>query len=544
ANLAAQASAGVNKCLLFRALSEERNQLDENVRKRTQELSEAYATLARLDSLKTKFFANVSHELRTPLTLSIGPTELLLRDPAIGAELKGPLESVYKNQVRLLKLINDLLDFSKLEAGQMTTRFAAADVTQMLRSHSAMIEGAAVSRGITLTLDVPDGPVELYLDTPKFEKIFMNLLSNAFKFTPDGGKIDVRLVVSEDEVDIYVTDTGIGIPEDSRDKVFDRFYQVHGSDTRKYAGTGIGLAMVKEFTELHGGRVAVESTVGEGSTFRLTFRRGRTHLSDDAIDHAPTETDAAARRQQLVAFETDNNALEDDVVDVGADASGAASALDTLPGLGVAAATSQEDDATEGATILLVDDTSEMRRFLASVLRPHFRVQMARDGLEALEKLQRFVPDLIISDVMMPRMSGTELSSAVKAMPGALGRTPVILVTAKAEMSMKLDGLSSGADDYLVKPFDVAELMCRAKNLVTVRRQRERLAAAHADLASAHAELKAQEALRHRDLEQARAFQQRLLPELPKAKDLAFYAVYRPLDMVGGDIYDVSAIGP
>jgi two-component system, sensor histidine kinase ChiS len=475
--VASQISAAVNKCRLFQALADERNSLDEKVRQRTRELSEANANLEHMNSLKSQFFANVSHELRTPLTLSIGPLEEVLKPSnALSAGDRNQyLRTVHANQLRLLKLINNLLDFAKLEAGKMTLAYQPQNIAESLRFYVGTFQAAA--RGRRLVMDVvvaTAGETTLYVDHDKFENIIVNLLSNAFKFTPDGGRITVSVresinkdarsrpasagasleSINKDALAIDVTDTGIGIPPGSLAAIFDRFSQVDSSERRRYEGTGIGLAMVKELVALHGGTVTVASEPGVGSTFTVVLPRGKAHLDPSTIrseDAAQIGAVAAHHLIDVVARDEDDADIDED---------------DALGGAGVIA-----------ARVLVVDDLPEMRRFIATVLRERgHRVTLARDGREGLAKAAALLPDLVISDVMMPGMTGYELCAAMKSDGGPLSHIPVILLSAKAEMAGKLEGLAHGADDYLVKPFSAAELNSRSENLIRNRRQERELA--------------------------------------------------------------------
>jgi signal transduction histidine kinase/serine phosphatase RsbU (regulator of sigma subunit) len=444
--------------------------------------------LEKLNRDRAKFFANVSHELRTPLTLSIGPLEMILDRLGLDAEIARHLRTVHAHQLRMLKLISDLLDLSKLEEGRAVARFRRHDMVTTLGFYLDSLQPAAESRGMELELDAPKKAIEVYLDADKFEKMIMNLLSNAFKFTPDGGRITVAVREGNKTIDVSVNDTGIGIARADLARLFQRYVQLEASDTRRYAGTGIGLSLVKELMEMHRGSVEVTSEPGMGSTFTLRFQRGRDHLDPSTVEEAAPDR-ITSRPRPDVDIET---------VD--------------LP---------RPPRAGENS-VLVVDDTAGMRSFLDALLDPHYRVLHAKDGMEALEIARREVPELVIADVMMPRMSGYELCSALRSEQGPLSSTPVILVTAKAEMSMKLEALDVGADAYLVKPFSADELVIRARNLVRVHAQERQIA---------------------EDMQQARAFQQSMLPQTPESNLVRFSTVYRPAGVVGGDIYDISMLG-
>ncbi|MBK8012104.1 MAG: response regulator [Deltaproteobacteria bacterium] len=542
-NLVNEATIALNNVRYYQELEQERKLLEIKVEERTLALQTAYEDLKKLDELKTRFFANVSHELRTPLTLSIGPLDLLTSDASIPPSAQRNLEVLRANQHRLLRLINDLLDFSKLEAGRMTARFCPILLIETLKEYVTTLEGAARSRGISLSFETSSEDIELYVDRGKFEKIAMNLLSNAFKFTPNGGRIDVRVHKvsaascadtphpSGEGVRIDISDTGIGIAPENLAIIFDRFSQVDASTTRKYSGTGIGLALVKEFMELHGGYVDVESKLGEGSTFSLYFRTGTAHLPSDALDAAPTADVIGPTREALSEFLVDDVGDEDDDLDVDGMTDVDQEVIDNADERRDAPDANDETDAlitvdedlVTGAKVVVVDDTPSLRKMLCRILRPTYRVYAAEDGLAGLELCRRIHPDLVISDMMMPRMSGIELCEAIKAETGSLARTPVILVTARADMSSKLEGLEHGADDYLAKPFNVQELLARCRNIIRLRKQEQRIGSV-------------QQQVLKRDLALAGAVQSLMLPEgtyTDETFDIG--AMCQPASVVGGD---------
>jgi signal transduction histidine kinase/serine phosphatase RsbU (regulator of sigma subunit) len=471
-----------------------------------RELQEARERLLELDRAKSRFFANVSHELRTPLTLSIGPLELLARRADLPPDVVATVRRVLESKHRLLKQINELLDLASLDAGAARATFRQEDVAFLVRVWTSTARTALEGRKIRLDLDVPGEPVPVWLDRARFETVFMNVLSNACKFTPDGGRIRVTVAAGEGEVRVAVADSGPGIAPADQDRIFERFTQVDGSDTRRHRGTGIGLALVRELMQLHGGRVAVASALGEGSTFTLTFLAGNAHLDPGAVSaEAAPPPDALAVESWL----------------------GAAAEAPEAPAVEAPA---------DAPTVLVVEDNAEMRAFLLQLLRPDFRVRVATDGVEGLAAAEREAPDVVLSDVQMPRMSGHELLRALRAAAGPLATTPVVLLTAQAGSHDKLAGLGQGADDYVVKPFHPDELVYRVRNLARLRRQERALAATVAALEARNRAL-------DEDLAQARAFQQAILPALPLLPGVRVGAVYRPADVVGGDFYDVHAAG-
>jgi len=498
--------------------------------------NEFYATqrLKELDSLKSQFFANVSHELRTPLTLSLGPIETLLVDIK-GDSQRDRLLMVHRNLRRLLRLINNLLDFAKVEAGKTTLRVTPVDVGRLLEGWAQAVRVASETRGTQFALELPAEPVLLYVDREKMEKMVMNLLSNAFKFTDVHGKISLKLSVHGHEVKISVSDTGLGIPDDKLDSIFERFSQVDSSSKRKYAGTGIGLALVKEYVELHGGRVQVQSKLGEGSTFTLVMRQGHEHLVDADIVQAVAADDNSSEQLDAHGIDVDAPMLEDVEPEMDSSSEPPIEAPQ-LSEAGQAELHALEAVAMkEKARVLVVDDTVDMRRYIKGILADDHLIWTAKDGMEGLELAKKLLPDLIVSDVMMPRMDGDEFCRALKAEPPPLGRTPVILVTARAEQEAKLLSLEHGADDYLFKPFHPMELKLRVRNLLRERKKERALYLAHQRLDNVHQTLQ-------EDLDEARHFQESLLSAPPLPQPFSFYAVYRPMMQVGGDIYDITTL--
>jgi signal transduction histidine kinase/ligand-binding sensor domain-containing protein/DNA-binding response OmpR family regulator len=445
---------------------------DRTRRLRTQEtlLKEQNATLeaqARLlqqiDHMKSTFFANISHEFRTPLTLTIGPLEDLRagRHGAVGPEADRQLNFALRNARRLLRLVNQILDVARLEAGQTKLRATRFDVIPYVRGIALAFAPVAERKRIAFDVVTPDRPLELWYDGEQLEKVFTNLLSNAFKFTPEGGHValSISLEVSGDEPNeagaaiIRVTDDGPGISAGDLSHVFERFYRVEESDTRREAGTGIGLSLARELVELHGGSISVESGERSGTTFTVRLPTGRAHLRDDQVaDEIEPEHEASAALLDIT---------------------GEQSAPDPFA---IPRKKPSTDD-TDRTTVLVVDDNAEVRAYLRTHLERRFRVVEASGGTTALPMARDVLPDLVISDVMMQDMDGFTLCRTLKEDPET-DFIPVILLTARAGQEDRIAGLLGGADDYVVKPFDIRELEVRATNLIDSRRRlRERFAA-------------------------------------------------------------------
>ncbi|MET0404832.1 MAG: ATP-binding protein [Cystobacter sp.] len=407
--------------------------------------------LAELGHAKTLFFSNVSHEFRTPLTLMLGPVEQLR------SESLGPLtpvqherlDTLQRNTQRLLKLVNSLLDFSRLEAGRVQAFFVPTPLSEFTHGLASTFLSATEQAGLVLTLDCPPLPEPLYVDRDLWEKIVLNLLSNAFKFTFEGG-ITVRLRTGRDQVLLDVEDTGTGIPPEAIPHLFERFYRVEGARSRVHEGTGIGLALVHELVKLHGGRLSVKSTPGEGSCFTVALPTGRAHLPPERIGEAPR------------ASGSDPTPFVNEV-------------LRWLPEPLSRPEPAPAPSRQGQGHILLVDDTSDMRAYVAGLLRDDgHSVETVADGHQALAAVRARKPDLILTDVMMPGLDGFGLLRELRANEPT--RTlPVILLSARAGEESRMEGLSHGADDYLVKPFSARELLTRVRTQLELARMRAAL---------------------------------------------------------------------
>ena len=419
--------------------------------------------LRELDQARSRFFANVSHEFRTPLTLTIGPLDDVRTGlyGELSPEVDEQLALAQRNAGRVLALINQILDVARLESGRMHLRARRLDLGAFVAGVAQAFAPLADRKGISLDVRVPDAGAEVWADPEQLQKVFANLLSNALKYTPTGGAVRVTVHVDEQVVHTVVRDSGPGISEADLPHVFERFYRVDESHARRQPGTGIGLALVKELVDLHGGTITVKSEEGFGSRFTVTLRRGRDHLRpEDIVEDEPLE--------EHMAFD----GLIDSLPMAAAPTAGGDGALDRI---GIDDEDDGDDDVT---TVLVVEDNAELRAYVRRHLAPAYRVVEAADGAEGLAKARDLLPDLVLSDVMMPEMDGFALLAALRADPET-DFLPVVLLTARAEAEDRLDGLGLGADDYLTKPFDVRELRARVDNLIAGRqRLRERFAAA------------------------------------------------------------------
>jgi signal transduction histidine kinase/class 3 adenylate cyclase len=419
--------------------------LEAKVRERTAELERvnqvlksANEQLQEMDRLKNEFFANVSHEFRTPLTLSLASfNELLKLSPTVQA--REQIQMGLRNTSRLLFLINEFLDLAKLDSGMMEPTKRCIDFAALVRGVAANFESADRRR---IHFQGGSAPVLIEADSGQMKKVLFNLLSNAFKFSdPENGQVWIRLASKGDRVQLEVEDNGIGIPGDQLDRVFERFAQVDRGTTRHYEGTGIGLTLVEEMVTLHGGTISVQSELNRGSTFILSLPRGNA-----TADGIVTDEDGSATLPIL---------------------KGKSSSEETPPPVDK----SEEDNRP---FVLVVEDNPDMRGYLARILGRRYRIVLAKDGLEGWEQAKALHPEVILTDLMMPRMSGHDLLKAVRA-DDVLRSTAVVLLTAHAGTEARLESLKAGADDYIAKPFDENEVLARVTNLIRLRTQEREL---------------------------------------------------------------------
>jgi PAS domain S-box-containing protein len=412
--------------------------------------------LAELDRAKTAFFSNVSHELRTPLTLILGPVEDALNDSVdpLSAGQSERQQVVHRSAVRLLKLVDSLLDFSRIEAGRIQACYAPTDVASLTAGTASAFRSLLERAGLELTIACPALSEPVYVDRQMWERIVLNLVSNAFKFTFHG-EIQVRVERAAGTVRLVVKDTGTGIEEQHLPRVFERFYRIEGARGRACGGSGIGLALVKELVKLHGGSIRVESTVGKGSTFTVSVPVGTAHLAPERLHPAPAPSslavDATAYVEEALGW-----------VECATDFEAGSPSAEELPGA-----------LASGFRVLVADDNADMRAYLDRLLRPIAAVEAVADGAQALAAIRRRPPDLLLCDVMMPNLDGLELVRAVRE--DARTRVlPIVLLSAKAGEEARVEGASAGADDYVTKPFSARELTARVRTQLELSRQRKR----------------------------------------------------------------------
>jgi PAS domain S-box-containing protein len=409
--------------------------------------------LAALDRAKTTFFSNISHEFRTPLTLILGPLEeLLARAGSLDAGVRGQLELVHRNSHRLLRLVNNLLDFSRLEARRVRASYEPLDLAATTTDIASVFRSAVERAGLRFTIDCPPLSQKVYVDREMWEKIVLNLLSNALKFTLKGG-ITVSLGIVDGMAELRVADTGIGIPGAELPHLFERFYRVDGAQGRTQEGSGIGLALVQELAKLHGGTVAAESTPGQGSVFSIRIPLGSAHLPADRID-PPGDRGSSLLKAEVYAEEALQWLRPAEVPTIGQRPPELALPLESARG-----------------RILLADDNADMREYIVRLLGTRYDVIAVSDGALALAEAIEEPPDLILTDVMMPGLDGFDLLRAIRNHP-RLRTTPVILLSARAGQESRVEGLTRGADDYLTKPFTAGELTARVASQLELAKQR------------------------------------------------------------------------
>lgn len=446
------------------------NQANAKLQQKTRQLEDQSEKLKELDKAKSRFFANISHEFRTPLTLILGPLDqvrTLSKDP----ETTKRVGLARRNAQRLLGLINQLLDLSKFESGKMKLRASQTDLVLFLKSFLEPFEAAARQQQLELNISTAETSIPLYFDPEKLEKVVGNLLSNAFKFTPPGGRITVSVTrcpkdgsdgepeggprdnkrYAEGYVTVSVKDTGCGIPGEHLEHIFDRFYQADTTAEHHQKGSGIGLALAKELVELHHGELTVQSSVGEagGSEFIVTLPMGRSHLSAGEVMEGGN---ASPEQTETPPLPPDGVEGPLEVEDAGELTGGS------------------EIGEVDKHIILVVEDNADLRHYIRSSLEPDFDVIEAKDGEEGIERAKAVIPDLVVSDIMMPGVDGYELCRVVKS-DVSTSHIPVILLTARASEESIVEGLETGADDYVTKPFNTRVLRARIGNLIELRRQ-------------------------------------------------------------------------
>ena len=427
--------------------------LEEKVKERTAELEQKNLQIMEMDQLKTRFFNNVSHEFRTPLTLILAPIEDMLSREQMEEKERSKIERMHRNALRLLGLINQLMDLSKLDAGNMKLELTEDDVVNTIRLFITGFAGYAERKKIQYRYILPEKPYKTYFDRDKLDKITTNLLSNAFKYTPEEGEVICKAKILEQKgkpysfvLEFSVKDTGPGIPEEQIEKIFDRFYQVEGEWKKEGGGTGIGLSLTKELVSLQHGKITVKSEPDKGSCFTVAMPLGKDHLKENEYLIKTPEEVGESMKWSAILEEGEKRVKTEE----------------------------EETGEGENPQILIVEDNPDVRMHILENLEEEFLIKEAANGEEGLEKAIESIPDLVITDLMMPIMDGIEMCKKLKT-DERTSHIPVIMLTAKANVESKIEGLETGADDYITKPFNIKELIARVKNLIEQRKKlRER----------------------------------------------------------------------
>lgn len=451
---------GVRQTKLAEELKSKAGAMEVEVYRRAQELQdvnkkllEANDRLNELDGLKTHFFTSVSHEFRTPLTLILGPLEQLLAEPSLPEATREQLELIRRNALRLQKLVNNLLEFSSLEAGKLQATFQPTNIARQTRELASSFRSAMDSAGLRFVINCPPLTRQIYVDPQHWETIVLNLLSNALKFTLEGS-VKVTLRETTSAAVLTVADSGTGIAKAEIPRLFERFHQVKGATTRSSEGSGIGLALVYELVKLHGGRVTVRSQLGKGSHFNIYIPFGNKHLPEKQVmattaAHPPITAPAKAYINEALGWEQ---------------------RLTNSP-----SSTEIDTDQSQKLHVLIVDDNADMRRYIQRILTvdTSLEVQTVSSGNAALRSIDQRMPNLILSDIMMPGMDGFELVHAIRMNPAA-AHVPVIFLSARAGKHARTEGTAEGVDGYLTKPFSADELLATVKthlSLAAMRKQ-------------------------------------------------------------------------
>ena len=410
----------------------------------------------QISDIKLRFFTNISHELRTPLTLIAGPVEQVLKNDKLPADAREQLVVVERNTSRMLRLVNQILDFRKIQNKKMKMQVQRVDIVPFVRKVMDNFEAVAEEHRIDFLFQTEKEHLYLWVDADKLEKIVFNLLSNAFKYTPNGKMITMFIREDENTVSIGVQDQGIGIAENKKKSLFVRFENLVDKNLFNQASTGIGLSLVKELVEMHKATISVDSRLGEGSCFKVDFLKGKEHY-DKETEFILEDAEAPVRMGQVVDIA--NSSIQSETL-IPDDSEKIEAVYEED--------TAKEENSKE--LMLLVEDNQELREFLRSIFTPMYRVVEAADGREGANKALKYLPDIIISDVMMPEKDGIEMTRELRA-DMTTSHIPIILLTAKTTIESKLEGLEYGADDYITKPFSATYLQARVENLLMQRKK-------------------------------------------------------------------------
>jgi len=469
----------IHDALVLRTVTDYKNNLEAKVEIRTTELKKTEEKLSKTIQLlqdaqqaQNRFFTNISHEFKTPLTLILGPAKQII-EQSENVKVQDKAKLIYRSGKKLNLLANQLLDISRIEAGKMKLKVSRKNIVSILKEIVSSFQLYAERKNISLLFNSEEEEIFIYLERDKIDKIMSNLLSNAIKFTPDGGNVNVAVAPSASKfthqgvnyksnerdqiqfppdkyIEISVSDTGLGIPKGQLDKIFDRFYQVDNRLSKEYEGTGVGLSLTKELVELHKGIISVVSEEGKGSTFIIIFPVGKEHLKPDEI------LDEVNLNENEVTEDYKFSKIMNEPISVQA-------YIDSRIDI-------ESIGKTNKPSLLIVEDNTDVREYISDILNKYYNLTEASNGEEGLKKSFELIPDLIISDVMMPKMDGFQLCSKLKTDSNTC-HIPLILLTAKSTLKDKIEGLEIGADDYIMKPFEADELKARIQNLLEQKKR-------------------------------------------------------------------------
>ncbi|MFV1951487.1 MAG: ATP-binding protein, partial [Nitrospinota bacterium] len=565
--LKTDATIALSNSLLFGKVQDLNINLEKKVEDRTMELREANEKLKEMDKMKMRFFANISHELRTPLTLTLAPIESML-EGGLGkfsdSQIKY-LQSMHNNSLKLLMMINNLLDLAKLEEGKMILKYWEYNIGDLIRKMLSSVSPMAEKKNIEISYEEDGILPKIFIDTDKIEKVLLNLISNSLKFTGEGGKIRInaryltsiqlkketlmpttagtkgneKLIppnpplekggasgeFSEEKngerdteeasmIAVSVSDTGIGIPENKLEAVFDRFIQMDQSYTREYGGSGIGLALAKELVEIHNGKIFVESKKGQGTKITFTLPAGMQHVKGDIAKNIDKADEGAFDNARLYK-EADWKAVY---------------IRDSAESQSIYAKDIREGAEKKEHTILVVEDNPDMAKLLKFVLKDNYNILLARDGEEGINLTRKYLPDLVLSDIMMPKKNGYELCDDIKS-DIKTKHIPIILITSKTQISMKLEGFAHGADDYISKPFNSKELIARVTSFINLHRLEREIQNRNEELEKALRDLK--------DM-QAQLIQSEKLASLGQMMSGLAHEIKNPINIISNGMYSLE----
>ena len=451
--------AGTGQILAYR--TQRKQVVDQLIIEQTKKhLEDANNQLQELDKFKSEFFANITHELKTPLTMLLAPLELLIDGELghISDAQRSTFQAMQRSGIKLLRLIGDLLDLSKLEESKLRLRIDEHDMVQYMRNLVAQVQPLAQRKSIAMRFDADMDRVSVHCDIDRIERVFINLLSNATKFTPSGGNVSIRVRDENEAVRVEIEDSGMGFPPEMSEQIFHRFVQADMAGTRKFGGTGIGLALAKELVELHGGEIWAKSVPNQGATFFVRLAKGRDHISADVLDRR------GPRVERYDGQRASDRGLAEWQVN----------ALDRFRLIDIDEATEQRlvardhDEDRRHYTVLVVEDTPDVTRMIRLALHHDFRVLAATDGVRGLELAQKHAPTIIITDLMMPEIDGLELTRRLRADPKTK-HIPIVMLTARGDVQDRIAGLETGVNAYLAKPFSTKELVTTVRSLLNTQ---------------------------------------------------------------------------